>query len=486
MRRRRLFWQILPAFLLVAALAVACFGWSGSWGKGPLYFDLMQRDRETPTRAEAIEGAIRAARWRFAGSAAGVVLAAIVVSLYVARRMRQPLDEISRAARRFAHRELHVKLPAWDSSELAEVSESLNDMARRLEERITTIVRQTNEQRAVLASMAECVIAVDKNERVLNLNRAAEVLLDCRQEDVRGRTLQEVIRNTDLQRFVGHALTQREPIEADVVLHGERQRVLEAHGSALCDEGGQAVGAVVVLNDVTRVRQVDRIRRDFVANVSHELKTPITSIKGFVETLADGALDHRDDARRFLQIVAKEADRLDAIIEDLLSLAKIEQSEEVGDIELPETNLRGVLDSAVEEIASRAAERNISILVRCDEGARARVNPQLFEQAIVNLLDNAVKYSEHGGTVCVEASRNEKGFYVAVVDEGCGIEAKYLDRLFERFYRVDKARSRKQGGTGLGLSIVKHIMQVHGGQVTVESAPGSGSTFTLHLPHKGP
>jgi two-component system, OmpR family, phosphate regulon sensor histidine kinase PhoR len=256
---------------------------------------------------------------------------------------------------------------------------------------------------------------------------------------------------------------------------------LRIRGTALRDGHGQGVGAVIVLNDVTRYRHLENLRRDFVANVSHELKTPIASIKGFVETLLDGALQSPDDAQRFLKIIASHAERLNNIIEDLLSLSKIEQSEEAANLPLVEVPLRPVLEAALRGCEPQASARKVSLELRCEE-ILAHVNPPLMEQAIINLIDNAIKYSEPGGQVVVEAQQNASEVIVAVQDRGCGIATEHLPRLFERFYRVDRARSRKLGGTGLGLAIVKHIVQAHQGRVTVESTPGEGSTFSIHLP----
>jgi two-component system phosphate regulon sensor histidine kinase PhoR len=330
--------------------------------------------------------------------------------------------------------------------------------------------------------MAEGVLAVDSQERVISMNTASRRLLSIDPAQAAGRPLGEVVRNADLSRFISRALACPEPIEADVLLLGDRQRVMQAHGSALHDSEGQAIGAVIVLNDVTDFRRLEHIRRDFVANVSHELKTPITSIKGFVETLLDGAIKDPVDSQRFLQIIAKQADRLHAIIEDLLSLSKIEQREDADDIALEPGNVRGVLESAVHVCQAAAAEQDISIALDCDSQLRARINPVLLEQAIVNLLDNAIKYSDPGREVRLSAQASGDEVLIHVADRGCGIADDQVARIFERFYRVDRARSRKLGGTGLGLAIVKHIVQTHRGRVTVESTLGVGSTFTIHLP----
>jgi two-component system phosphate regulon sensor histidine kinase PhoR len=247
---------------------------------------------------------------------------------------------------------------------------------------------------------------------------------------------------------------------------------------------GRRIGAVVVFNDVSRLRRLENLRRDFVANVSHELKTPITSIKGFVETLLDGAIHNPADAERFLKIVAKHADRLNCIIEDLLMLSRLEQDGKQG-MEMQKTGLRGILNSAVEICAQRAAGKNMIINVECSDALSATVNPPLIEQALINLIGNAIKYSADGKTVAVSARAEDGGVRLIVKDQGYGIEEKHLDRLFERFYRVDKGRSRQEGGTGLGLSIVKHIAQAHGGTVAVQSRYGEGSTFSIFLPILG-
>jgi two-component system phosphate regulon sensor histidine kinase PhoR len=355
-------------------------------------------------------------------------------------------------------------------------------MAEQLQERIRTTVRQSNEQNAVVGSMVEGVLAVDLQERIISVNKATCQLLGIDQVQAQGRSLQEVIRNADLRRFVTRVLRGNQAIDDDVVLHGTHEGVLQARGAVLHDAGGNAIGAVVVLNDVTEFRRLEHIRRDFVANVSHELKTPITSIKGFVETLLDGGMHNAEDTERFLKIVAKQADRLNSIIEDLLSLSKIEQGEDTSDILLMNAPLGDVLAAAVHECEGRAAEREIQIRMACNDDVFAKVNGPLLEQAIINLLDNAIKYSEPGHEVQLLGSQTGGEVTITVADSGCGISAEHLPRIFERFYRVDKARSRKLGGTGLGLAIVKHIVQAHGGRVAVKSAPGVGSTFTIHLP----
>ena len=410
-----------------------------------------------------------------------VALIAAVVAYGISRRISRPLVLMRKAAECFARGDLGCKLPAPRSEELASLCVAMNDMAAQLDQRIRTITHQRNELEAVLASMVEAVVAVDADERLLRVNRAAGALFAVDPVRVEGRSLQESIRNPELQRFVARALAADAPVEGDIAIEGPELKFLQAHGSRLNDAQGRGLGAVVVLNDVTRLRRLETIRRDFVANVSHELRTPITSIKGFLETLRDGVTEP-ETARRFIDLAAKHAERLNAIIEDLLSLSRIEQETGKEQVVLERSLVRPAIDAAVLVCADKAALRGIPVETACAPDVEADVNRPLIEQALVNLIDNAIKYSESGRVVRVSAERAPGEVVLTVRDEGCGIPEEHLARVFERFYRVDPARSRKAGGTGLGLAIVKHIAQAHGGRVTVDSSVGRGSTFRIHLP----
>ena len=240
--------------------------------------------------------------------------------------------------------------------------------------------------------------------------------------------------------------------------------------------------AVIMLNDTTKIRRLENIRKDFVANVSHELKTPITSIKGFVETLLDGSVKDPAQIRQFLEIISKHTQRLDAIVDDLLSLSRLEENKSRRDIVFNKVYLKSILAAAIELSNIKVSQKQITINLNCLDDFKINANTLLLEQAVFNLIDNAIKYSEPDNTIKITAQESEKEILISVQDNGCGIEQKHLSRLFERFYVVDKSRSRKLGGTGLGLSIVKHIAQLHKGSVSVESTPGKGSTFTIHLP----
>jgi two-component system phosphate regulon sensor histidine kinase PhoR len=262
------------------------------------------------------------------------------------------------------------------------------------------------------------------------------------------------------------------------ILHLGEERYLQAHGSSLNGADGQKIGALIVVHDVTRLRRLENLRRDFVANVSHELKTPITAIKGAVETLKEEASADQP----FLEIASRQADRLNAIIEDLLALSRLERDAESAEIERTQEQLQILLESAFQACATAAERQGVVVKRFCSEVLTARVNAPLLEQAVINLLNNAIKYSDKGGLVTLESWQDGNQVFIKVQDRGHGIPKEHLPRLFERFYRVDAARSRAVGGTGLGLAIVKHIVQAHNGDVSVHSTPGKGSVFTISLP----
>ncbi len=411
-----------------------------------------------------------------------VAIFIIAASIYTSRRVSMPIKQMGKIAQQFAKGKLSQRIPEHSSMEIDELSDVMNQMAKQLDYRIQTVVRQRNEQEAILSSMVEGVLAVDLDERIININKAAEHMLGVSGDISKGRYVHEVVRNTHLHEFIKKALLETRPLEDELILHNDNQKFIRAHGSVLHDAGKKHIGAVIVLNDITRLRQLENMRRDFVANVSHELKTPITSIKGFVETLIDGAINEPKKADRFLKIIVKHTDRLNAIIEDLLKLSRIEQEYEKAEIEFKDEYLKETLKASILFCEAVARAKDINIELVCRNDLQAKINPDIFQQAVINLIDNAIKYSPAGNTVTVEVVVKYNELVINVIDRGCGISKEHLPRLFERFYRVNKERSRKLGGTGLGLAIVKHIAIAHGGSVSVESAPGKGSTFAIHLP----
>lgn len=463
--------------------------YSRTLGKRMMYVAISTRKDDqtvaiirTSIPVTAIDNALRDIQIKIAFGGLIIAVFAAILCLLIARRISRPLEKMKEGSEHFARGDLKYRLSVPDSEEMGGLAEAMNQMAVQLDDRIKSVIRQRNEFKAVLSSMVEGVIAMDMDERIINMNNAAAQMLKTVPAEARGRSIQEVARNTALLQFVANALSSREAFEGDIVLHSDGQRILNGHGTVLNDADGNRIGALIVLNDVTRLRKLENIRREFVANVSHEIKTPITAISGFVETLRAGSIKDPKDTERFLAIIMKHVNRLNTIIEDLLSLSRIEERAENEEVVLTVARVKDVLKTAMQICEVRAASKDIDMELSCDEGISARINPPLLEQAVVNLLDNAVKYSDEGAVIKIRAERTANEIFVSVSDQGCGIDKEHLSRLFERFYRVDKARSRKLGGTGLGLSIVKHIVQAHRGRVSVESTPGEGSTFTIHLP----
>jgi two-component system phosphate regulon sensor histidine kinase PhoR len=346
---------------------------------------------------------------------------------------------------------------------------------------------QKNELEAVLSGLVQGVLVVDGSHQVISINDAAARLLEVIREQVLGKHIAQVIGNDDLRRVVLEALRSEDPVEGHVVLRKEQSpgqedatvRFVRVQDTKLFDADGRHIGKMIALQDVTHLRRLEAMRRDFVANVSHEIKTPVTAIKAAAEMLLDDQGHAPEDRVHFLQIIARQGDRLHAIVEDLLVLARIEQDAEQHQIALEPGRIGAVLDAAVEACLAHAGGTRIEL--HCDTDLIVPINQHLLEQAVINLLGNAIKYSQAGSAVRISADLRGDEVVIAVQDKGVGIAREHLPRIFERFYRTDKARSRELGGTGLGLAIVKHVAQAHGGRAVVQSEIGVGSTFCIHL-----
>ncbi|QDU32450.1 Alkaline phosphatase synthesis sensor protein PhoR [Poriferisphaera corsica] len=410
------------------------------------------------------------------------------VCIFILMQISRSIKELRQAAGRFAQGDLSQRVAIKGPLQIAELAEALNTMARQLEERLSTVVRQRNELGTVLTSMVEGVVAIDLDDQIISMNNAASTMLEVDPTHAIGRSIQEVIRNTALQTFVKQTHRQDAPISTEITLrmpdNPEGDRQLQAQSAILRDAAGIHIGVVLVLHDVTRLRRLESVRQDFVANVSHEVKTPVSAIKASVETILDDSELVSEQGKPFLNIILRQADRLAAIVEDLLSIARIEQDGQDMRAELMSTHLIGVLRAVNETCSAIADKKNTEVQIICSDVLTCQTNPPLLEQAIVNLLTNAIKYSPENTLVQVISELHDNEVIISVTDQGRGIEPEHLPRIFERFYRTDKARSRELGGTGLGLSIVKHVAEAHGGRVSVDSVLGSGSTFRIHLPAK--
>lgn len=420
--------------------------------------------------------------------ALGIVIAAILiflvsiaVSLLVSTRIVIPLQLLEDAAHSYAGGKLNVEFDHRHfPREFTELAETFSLMASKLQEKILALDEQNNETEAILASMKDALIVLDKSGLVVRINRAAEELFGISAEDTNGIPLIQAVRNTEI---VDYALNPRkDETERAIELRTigkDGPRYLLAQLNAI--ESG--AGKLLMLSDITRLKNLERIRKDFVANVSHELKTPVTSIQGFIETLKDGAIDDSETAKRFLNIMDQQSVRLGAIIDDLLSISRLEQGERTA-ITREVSSMPDLLENVRNLCQERADKKQTKLIITMPKKLDCSVNPGLIEQAITNLVLNAIKYSPEKSTVSVKVWLDEASNHLVctVSDNGIGIPEKDLSRIFERFYRVDKGRSRALGGTGLGLSIVRHIALAHGGSVSVESVEGEGSTFRLDIP----
>jgi two-component system phosphate regulon sensor histidine kinase PhoR len=336
------------------------------------------------------------------------------------------------------------------------------------------------EQQTIFNSMSEGVLILDQAGRVQLLNRSLQKFFNLK-SDVRGQTIMETFRLQELAEITRRLPQERIVQGHELELPGVDDRWLEVNAAAVFDRGGTQHGSILVFHDLTRLKQLEATRREFVANVSHELRTPLSLIKGFVETLLDGAKNDPDLATRFLRTIEKHTDRLTYLIEDLLTISRLESGQIV--MNLHQVDLREEVSHVIDDLQARATDKNAKLLNDFPADLQARADTDRLQQVLFNLVENAIKYGHADGTVAIGGQPNGDGkVEIWVKDDGPGIPPEARERIFERFYRVDRARSRETGGTGLGLSIVKHIVQAHGGEVWVKSELGHGSTFSFTLP----
>lgn len=435
----------------------------------------------TALSVSAIDKNIQATRNKVIVFLIFMVMTAAGVSWYVTRRIIHPLEEIKKGARAFAGGDLSNRLTVPDTEELSELARSLNQMARNLDSQIQESLNRQRELEAVHASMQEGVIAIDNEERIITINAAAAEIFNFSPASLKGRNILEVARNFELQNFIRKALATHSPVEDDIIIHQEGDHILNIHSSALWDSREHRIGTLVIFHDLTRIRRLESMHKDFAANVSHELKTPLTTIRGFIETIQQMPADKCDDMAGFLKIIEKNVHRMIELIDDLLALSRLERLEGTG-IRFEEHHLSSLIQNAVQACTPLAEKKQIQVQMSCPEDLTARVDPVLMEQAIVNLVENAVKYSPENARVEVTARRTGEQVELSVGDSGTGIAREHLPKIFNRFYRIDKGRSRQEGGTGLGLAIVKHIVQYHNGRITVSSVKGKGTTFLIRMP----
>jgi two-component system phosphate regulon sensor histidine kinase PhoR len=434
---------------------------------------------------ERVNEALSGVRGRILRASLVLALLALIAAYIYTRGLTERIRNIQSFAEGLTEEQFAEKseLAEVGKDELGALAESLRRMARHLRDIVELLRLESGRREVILSSMREGVLAVDEELRVTFCNEAFLRAAGWGEATPQDRPLVQVTRNPAFLSLLRKVLLEDETVRATLPLTPASGRSYEVYAKPL-DQGAQT-GALAILHDITEVERLERIRKDFVANVSHELRTPLAAIRGYAETLLDGALEDPEHNRSFLETIRANAIRLTNIASDLLVLSEMEQerseSEAAEAAELVE--VEEVVEAALRTVESAAKVRGVELVITEREGLRVRGQRFRLEQALVNLMDNAVKFSRTGSKVRVESRLAESGeVEIGVSDEGIGIPSEDLPRIFERFYRVDKARSREAGGTGLGLSIVKHIAEVFGGTVRVESQLGKGSTFTLTFP----
>jgi two-component system phosphate regulon sensor histidine kinase PhoR len=407
-----------------------------------------------------------------------LLLALVLIIGFYSKSLSSSLEKISSISENFSNKGFseRMKVGPWDSYEISSLVRSLNKMSDLITDQINKILKQKKEQEAVFSSMLEGVLTIDVDRKIYKINNSAKKIFHLEMgKDYRGIPLKEVIRAKNIEDFYDEIIVSKAFLDREIVL--ENDQIFQVHGSIIQGEAENILGVLLVFNDISGLRKLENHRRDFVANVSHELKTPLTTISGYLENIIEGTVDSPDDQLKFLKIIQKQSLRLEKIIEDLLILSQVEMDTN-GSLSREVLEISPILSS----VKSLFNEKTENITIDCEKNLKARVNSHLLEIAIGNLLGNALRYGNKNLPIKLAAKTINGEIEISVKDEGIGISAEHHHRLFERFYSVDKSRSREFGGSGLGLSIVKHIALAHNGRVSVESAPGKGSKFSIFIP----
>ena len=408
------------------------------------------------------------------------IIATLIASFFVSILISKPLHEMSAIAKRLAAGDFSRKAVVRSNDEAGDLAKAINDMASEIDSKIRSVSSEKAKLEAILSSMFEGIMLTDKKGEILMLNPSIRksFLIDSAFE---GKRPLEVIRNNSVQEMVNKVLDEKSGIiTQEIKVTMPEQKTMMVSGVPIVRDD-IVEGAVFVFHDITELKRLEEIRKDFVANVSHELRTPISSIKGYAETLLDGKVDNAEHLKEFLNIIYQDSNRLASLIDDILDLSRIESGKM--SMEFGPVDISPIVNRCINILDKAAKDKSISVILNIP-GKLSKVtgDNNRLSQVILNLLDNAIKYTPEGRSITISAACKEGAVQVDVSDTGIGISEKDLPRIFERFYRVDKARSRELGGTGLGLSIVKHIVQAHNGQVWVRSTLGQGSTFSFTIP----
>lgn len=408
-------------------------------------------------------------------------LVAAIISYRIALSMTLPLEQITKVAKRIKNMDYRARVKVTKQDEIGELGNAINAMADSLQVQMTRIQQNENQLESVLDNMINGIVMIDKNGKIVLMNRRAEEVLGFSARELVGRHFAEAKQQYELSQMIQEGLKNKEHLREEITFYFPEERLLELNLVPIHPDGNEFSGVLLVLQDVSAIRRLERMRSEFVANVSHELKTPITAVKGFAETLLGGAVNDEETARSFLQIIYDESDRLNRLIGDILELSKIE-SRRVP-LSFSPVEVDSFISKSVKLMESEASRKHIELSMNIEPGLYVEADEDRLRQIVMNLLSNGINYTPDGGRVSVKVEGiGDDLIRISISDSGIGIPKKDLPRIFERFYRVDKARSRSSGGTGLGLSIVKHLVELHKGTISVTSSLGVGSTFIIELP----
>lgn len=410
----------------------------------------------------------------------------LVLLLVVTKRLLiDPVKRMQKTSEKVLRGDFTSHFEVGGHNELSQLASNLNEMSLEFRNRILENVSGKNELRAILSSMVEGVIVIGADERILILTKPIVDMLELRSPETVGKPFWEVIRNEQINSLIREALHDKKAVRRQITILSPQEAYFSMQISPILAEETELTGIVAVFHDITELKRLEKIRTEFVANASHELKTPLTSIKGFVETLVDTNLEDRQTVKRFLRIIHDHTKRLENLVNDLLSLSAIESQEEP--LGLEPVALASIVENTVGLYKSKIEKKHQELKIEIPKKFPAvLVNQRKIEEAFSNLVDNAVKFTPEKGLIAIRACEGEQYVRLDVEDSGIGIAPEHLPRIFERFYRVDKARSREMGGTGLGLAIVKHIIEKHNGKIEVKSEPEKGSVFSIYLPQANP
>lgn len=414
-----------------------------------------------------------------------------IVSYRIARGLTRPIEKITRVAKQITNMNYKARVNMHKNDEVGQLGQAINRMADSLQLQMNRITENENRLKSVLENMTSGVMMIGPDERIVLLNPAAEELLGFTAQELLGKKFDEAKQQFEFTKLIVECIDTRAQIRDEMIFYYPAERILDISLSPIAHDGDEWAGVLIVLHDITAMRRLERMRSEFVANVSHELKTPIAAVKGFAETLLAGALNDKDTAKQFLQIIFDESERLNRLIGDILELSKIE-SKRIP-LHFSPVDMSSFVENTMNMMRPEANKKHIELQSQVPDDMYMEADEDRLRQIFINLLSNGIAYTPEGGKVKVRiepvlgpaaAGREGENERVRIViqDTGIGIPKKDLPRIFERFYRVDKARSRSSGGTGLGLSIVKHLVELHQGTIKVDSEPGIGTKFTIELP----